>query len=286
MGRSATQYKNLLKSLLPRGRALTRAIDTTLDELFHALGEELSRVEGRAYDLVKESVVSTATELLPEYEEEFDLPLPGLELKTTIEGRRADILAKMISVGQQNRSYYEAIAEAMGYDIVFETFRPSRSGIIRAGDRLAEALSIFLWLVRVDLNGDKGAFGLGFSSEEVDCLAANDWAWAQSQTIFYTNLRQEFERIKLAESEVQFDYYGREFDRGFGYGFMSFPSYDGSIIPESFDSSFDTGFMNNYSYDGTYLIGGYDTGFNLAFNTHFGESFFKDEFGEGFARPQ
>lgn len=286
MGRSAIQYKNLLKSLLPRGRALTRALGTTLDELLYALGEELSRVEERAYDLASESVVSTATELLPEYEEEFGLPLPGLELKTTIEGRRADISAKMIAVGQQNRGYYEEIAEAMGYDIVFETFRCLRSGTMRAGDRLGEELAIFLWLVRVDLNGDKGAFGLGFSPEEVDCLAANDWAWAQSQTIFYTNLRQEFERIKLAESEVRFDYYGRGFDRGFGYGFMSFPSYDGSVIPEAYDSAFDDSFMNNNSYDGDYLIGGYDNGFNLAFDAHFGESFFKDEFGEGFARPQ
>lgn len=286
MSRSALQYKNLLKSLLPRGRALTRAIDSFLDQLLYALAEEFSRLEERAYDLVNESVVSKATELIPEYEEEFALPNPGLELKTTIAGRRADILAKMISVGQQNKGYYEEIAAAMGYDVVFETFRCLRSGTIRAGSSLGEELAFYVWLVRVDLNGSKGAFDLGFFPEEVDCLAANDWSWAQSQTIIYNNLQQEFERIKLAESEVRFDYYGREFGRGFDYGFMSFPSYDGTIIPEAFNSGFDTSFMNNNSYDGKYLIGGYDTGFNLAFNAHFGESFFKDEFGEGFARPQ
>lgn len=286
MGRSAEQYKSLLKSLLPVGRALTRSPGALIDQLMAALGVELSRAEQRMLDLVRESRPTKTDELITDFEEELELPDYGLELKSTLAGRRADLMKKVLLIGRQDKAYFIGIAATVGFLITIEEYESSRAGVSSAGDSVDDEYAVFLWKVRVDLEGSKGALGLGFCPESFDSTLANSWDWYTSQKIIYDGLREEILKLKPGHTAVRFDYSGRCFNRGFGWDFFSFPFYDGTIPPGSLDSSFSTDFTVNNSYDGEYLIGGFDRAFDLSHNAHLGESFIKQDFGQGFARPQ
>jgi len=131
--RTYKEYRRLLQSLFPRGKFWTRAESATLTQVLNGIGEELSRVEGRAEDLIIESIPSRASETLEEWEEDFNLPEFGLSLADSTAGRQASISAKHVAVGQQNKEYFEEIALALGYNISVTEFQKSLAGIATAG---------------------------------------------------------------------------------------------------------------------------------------------------------
>jgi len=131
--RTYKEYRRLLQSLFPRGKFWTRAESATLTQVLNGLGEELSRVEGRAENLIIESIPSRADETLEEWEEDFNLPEFGLSLADSTAGRQASISAKHVAVGQQNKEYFEEIALALGYNISVTEFQKSLAGIVTAG---------------------------------------------------------------------------------------------------------------------------------------------------------
>ena len=131
--RDYKEYRRLLQSLFPRGKFWTRAESATLTQVLNGLGEELSRVEGRAENLIIESIPSRADETLEEWEEDFNLPEFGLSLADSTAGRQASISAKHVAVGQQNKEYFEEIALALGYNISVTEFQKSLAGIVTAG---------------------------------------------------------------------------------------------------------------------------------------------------------
>ncbi len=84
-------YKRMMMALLPPGR-LWRFVGSKLSELFAGCADELERLDARYGDLLNESLPSTATELLPEYERELDM-----EAADTIAERRARVVARHIA---------------------------------------------------------------------------------------------------------------------------------------------------------------------------------------------
>lgn len=113
-----SDYLDLLKSLLPRGRAWTRDVTSVLSQLLYGEADELARVDVRINKLVDvERDTRTTDELLGEHENDLGLPDDcSPELGTIIE-RRRQLHTKFISIGGQNKQYYIDLAEALGFVI-------------------------------------------------------------------------------------------------------------------------------------------------------------------------
>lgn len=260
MARTYLEYRKLLQSLLPKGAFWTRAEDSTLTQLLNAFGDELARIEERGEDLILEAFSDTITELLEEWEEDFDLPPAGFDLSTTTEGRRADISARIIAVGQQNKEYFEEIATALGYTIGVTEFEKSLVGIITIGDSIiAPERCVFYWMVDVYVTDRNNAY--------IEDL------------IYNIRLR------KPGHTHVLFRFYNVGFSNGFSNGFDAVPWWDGSWWPLGFDRGFSIGFANNSDYDGVRLTGGFSNGFSEAFDSHRGGGFDFDAYSDGFLKP-
>lgn len=148
MGYTADQYREQLKALLPPGRAFPRERGTTLDALLDAMAQELARIGARAEQLAMEAIPSLTTELLPDWERVAGLPdnCSGV-LAETMQGRRADLVSKLTSLGGQSPAYFIAVAAALGFTVTIEEFRPFRAGWSTAGDALTNGDWVFTWMV-------------------------------------------------------------------------------------------------------------------------------------------
>lgn len=149
MGFTADQYREQLKALLPPGRAFPRERGSTLDDLLDAMAQEFARLDARADRLTTEAVPSTTAEMLADWERVAGLPdsCSGL-LADTQQGRRNDLVSKLVSRGGQSIAYFKEVAEALGFEIEIEEFRPFRAGWSQAGDQLTNGDWIFTWRVR------------------------------------------------------------------------------------------------------------------------------------------
>ncbi len=149
MGYSADQYREQLKALLPPGRAFPRERGNTLDSLTDAMAQELARIDVRADRLTFEAVPSSTSEMLADWERVAGLPdsCSGL-LSDTQQGRRNDLVSKLVSRGGQSIAYFKSIALALGFEIEIDEFRPFRAGHAVAGDPLTNGQWVFVWRVR------------------------------------------------------------------------------------------------------------------------------------------
>lgn len=149
MGYTADQYREQLKALLPPGRAFPRERGTTLDSLLDAMAQELARIDARAERLTTEAIPSTTSELLADWERVAGLPdnCSGL-LAETQQGRRNDLVSKLVAQGGQSKAYFIELAAALGFEITIEEFRPFQAGFSHAGDTLTNGDWIFTWRVR------------------------------------------------------------------------------------------------------------------------------------------
>lgn len=148
MARTADQYKQLLKSLLPPGEAFPRDSGTDMDDLLSALAEEWARIDARGATLIVESLPSTTSELLSDWERVAGLPdkCSGT-LEETLQGRRKVLIAKLTSNGGQSRAYFIEVAAALGYEVTIEEFLPFRAGLSVAGDPLTNGAWVFAWRI-------------------------------------------------------------------------------------------------------------------------------------------
>lgn len=149
MGYSADQYREQLKALLPPGRAFPRERGTTLDALLSAMSQELARIDERIDRLPSEALPSTTSELLADWERVAGLPdsCSGL-LSDTMQGRRSDLVSKLVSRGGQSAAYFIEVAAALGFEVIIEEFRPFQAGWSAAGDALTNGDWRFTWRVR------------------------------------------------------------------------------------------------------------------------------------------
>lgn len=125
MALSAGDYAGQLDALLPPGPAWDADLEPFHGDVLGALGGGLSRVHGRADDLLVETDPRTTYELLGRWERVLGLPdectLPGASLAE----RRAAVVAKFLSLGGMSRGYYLALAASLGYPgATITEFRP------------------------------------------------------------------------------------------------------------------------------------------------------------------
>ena len=279
MARSASEYLQLLKSLMPSGRFWTRDPDSGIAQLLSGMADELARVDLRGDDLVRESDSRTVEELITEMETDFGITDPG----ATLTARRGVIQSKLVQIGQQFESYYQEVASKLGYIITITEFTPFWAGLGRAGDSCGGQNNAHFFKVNVDLNKNMGAFSHDFYIC-FDAIFSNDRDYLYDLTRSLDAIIAEINRIKPAHKHALYDFHGAAFDRAFSWGFDSIPTYDGTCPPGSFGSAFGDGFANIREYDGTYLIGAFGQGFDLSFDSHRGGAF-GDSFGSGFNSP-
>jgi uncharacterized protein YmfQ (DUF2313 family) len=114
----SVEYAEQFQAHLPSGAAWPRAADSVSTELARGLTLEFGRVGERAAQLLLEMDPRTASELLPDWERITALPEPGPEgLPTTLEGRRAAVVARLLARGGDGPSvpFLTEVIAGLGY---------------------------------------------------------------------------------------------------------------------------------------------------------------------------
>lgn len=126
MARTASEYKQQYKALLPPGRLwdALRQEGCVADRFFAAQAEEFARVDKRAEDLLAEVDPRRALEMFPDWEEWAGLPDVCTATVLTLQQRCNALVQKLTSVGGQSRAYFISVAAFLGYEITIEEFEP------------------------------------------------------------------------------------------------------------------------------------------------------------------
>lgn len=125
MGMTATDYLRQLQALLPPGPAWPTDDAALVTRLLAALAAELTRVDGRAMQLVEEADPRTTAELFGDWERNAGLPdscAIAFGGDQTVAQRRAALVGRLTTLGGQSSAYYIGLAAALGYAITITEF--------------------------------------------------------------------------------------------------------------------------------------------------------------------
>ncbi|MDI9240729.1 YmfQ family protein [Lysobacter sp. LF1] len=149
MIRTHHHYRQLLKALLPPGRALPAESDSQLHALLDGLAPEFARIDARAMRLIVEAMPDTTEELLPDWERVLGLPDGCLPRDDSLESRRKALLAKLVAQGGQSAGYFLLLAESLGYPGArVQEFKPFTCNS-RCNEPLYSHVWRFAWLIEV-----------------------------------------------------------------------------------------------------------------------------------------
>ncbi|UUQ66323.1 YmfQ family protein [Pseudomonas fuscovaginae UPB0736] len=113
--RTAAQYQEQLRSLLPAGPAWDPELVPEIQQVLLGIAQELARVDARAVDLLNEVDPVTVSELVPDWERVMNLPDPCLGPKPLFDDRRLAVRRRLLAVGDQSIGYFLDIARSQGY---------------------------------------------------------------------------------------------------------------------------------------------------------------------------
>ena len=147
LSRTASDYRDQLLALLPRGRVWSRDTDSTIVRTLSALTPVYARSDARAVDLLEISFPRTTTELLAEWEATLGLPDPCLGLAPTDDERRKVVVAKLTSRGGSSEAYFIRLAAALGIPITITEYAPARYGKTKFGDPMLAPAWAHVWAV-------------------------------------------------------------------------------------------------------------------------------------------
>lgn len=236
MGRSYTSYVELLKALLPRGRAWIKDAGD-LPKLLEGLSKEPARIEATGESLIEERDTRTANYLLAEHEIDLGLATTIAGAPGTLAERRLAAHAQATAVGGQDPAYFVALAANLGYIITIKEFRPAWCGVVVCGDSCGDQDVLFVWLVKV-----------AYSRDYIDPTA--------------TDLQELFNRLRPGHTVVIFSLVSPGFSRGFSAGFNAMPALTSAqLAVGGFRYG---GFTKGYNikYGGGFRYGAFSSGFN------------------------
>lgn len=145
--RTAADYHQQLRALLPPGPAWDAELVPEIDAYLRGLAPELERLDDRALALLDEADPATLHELVPDFERVMQLPDPCLGLAPTFEDRKIAVRQRLVGLGGQTPAFYVQLAKAQGYPAatVVEQRAPrfgrSRCGAAHFGTWAAQ----FMW---------------------------------------------------------------------------------------------------------------------------------------------
>jgi len=144
---TSADYLHQLQQLLPVGAAWPRDMEATLTRLLTAYADSLARAHNRTLDMIDEADPRIATERLVDWETTAGLPDACGASSTTLQERRAALLAKLTGRGGQSRQFFVDLAKTLGFDVTITEFRPFRTGVSACGDPLCSEVWKFVWRV-------------------------------------------------------------------------------------------------------------------------------------------
>lgn len=151
-GLSEDEYLGQLLALLPDGPVWPREPSATMVKFWRAAVGPRLAIHTRACDLLSESLVCNAVELLPDYEFDYGLPDecdPNADTRTVAE-RQVVLCDKANTKGAQSIAYFEGIAARLGYDVDIGELRAAICGLSVCGDDVCgDELLRFWWTVTV-----------------------------------------------------------------------------------------------------------------------------------------
>lgn len=124
----ATEYRDAMLALLPRGKAWPRHPNSDLAVLFLAFAKELVRVEQRVQQLLRERNPATTSEMLPEWLIDWDVPGPYVPGDLGASRLRDLLVAKITASGWQSRQYFLDLASSLGFEISIEEYTEADPG--------------------------------------------------------------------------------------------------------------------------------------------------------------
>ncbi|RMQ98463.1 putative Tail protein [Pseudomonas savastanoi pv. glycinea] len=145
--RTAGQYAEQLRALLPAGPAWDSEQVPEVDQVITGLSLEFARIDLRAFDLLNEMDPNSVSELVPDWEQVMGLPDPCLGLNPSFEDRRLSVRQRLVAVGGQTPAFYVDIAISQGYpDATVTEYRTPRMGRSRFGVAHFGTWSVqFMW---------------------------------------------------------------------------------------------------------------------------------------------
>lgn len=147
VARTADQYRQQLRGLLPAGPAWDPELVPEIELVLTGVSLEFSRLDARAVDLLNEMDPSGVSELVADWEVVMGLPDPCLGPNPAFEDRRLAVRRRLVEVGGQSAAYFIEIAVSQGYPEATITehraprFGRSRFGVAHFGTWSAQ----FMW---------------------------------------------------------------------------------------------------------------------------------------------
>lgn len=192
---SAADYLSALQSLMPRGRAWPRSADAVQTKVLGGLTPVYERQTARAQQLLADALPLTTFELLPEWEQTLGLPNACDDAVPTVQGRRAQVVARFTALGGQSVGYMQSVAWRLGYSITISQFVPARAGNLRAGLPLCGNAFAHAWQVNVPRD------------TSIAFVAGASTAGEPLSVIGNAVLECELQRVAPAHTTVFFNYF-------------------------------------------------------------------------------
>lgn len=189
-------YKSALRRLLPSGKLFRVVPAGVLDNLLAGIAVELARIDDRAVTLQDEADPRTTTECLTDWERITGLPGDCVGLDATIPERRAAVVAKLTTLGSQNKQSFIDIAATLGYVITVNDvieYEPFRCNSL-VGSRLTNGAWVHTFTIRFQNNNTRyfivgeNAAGdrlLEFGDDTLECVLTENKP-AHSLILFQT----------------------------------------------------------------------------------------------------
>ncbi|HJW80815.1 MAG TPA: putative phage tail protein [Acidiferrobacterales bacterium] len=113
-------YTALLQGLLPACPAWRREGNTVMGAVLEALAQEFARLDARAAQLFTETDPRLSYELLPDFERIAGLPDECTGALSTLEERRAALMARLARPGKATPQYFADVAGRLGYTVTID----------------------------------------------------------------------------------------------------------------------------------------------------------------------
>lgn len=149
---SAEDFLSALLNLMPRGAVWPRDPDSTVSKTLGTLAPTWARHTQRNNYLIQDAFPSATVELLHEWEQTLGLPDPCAGISPTLQGRQAQVLARLTANGGQSIQYFTDYAAALGYTITISEYSPFRVGQHRMGTPINGPDWAHAWSVRSAIN--------------------------------------------------------------------------------------------------------------------------------------
>lgn len=140
-------FTSAIQALLPRGLVWPKGLSSVMTQVAAAAAMTWVRHAQSNASLLIDAFPATATSMLPEWESALGLPDPCAGGSPTLQGRRAQVVARLANSGGQSVPFFVAYAKALGYTVTVTEFAPFRVGQRRAGAALGIEDWAYTWQI-------------------------------------------------------------------------------------------------------------------------------------------